>query len=96
MLENGEVFTGEHKFGKRDGYGIHIIPNKSKYVGTYKDGKKNGREILTGSDAEKYVGNFVDDLQHGLGTETWPDGTRKYDGEFKAGMYHGKRYIQMV
>ena len=61
MLENGEVFTGEHKFGKRDGHGIHIIPNKNKIRWDfYKDGKRHGEGIFDRSDGEKYIGNFVD------------------------------------
>ena len=46
MLENGEVFTGEHKFGKRDGHGIHIIPNKrSRMWGHIKMARKTGRNL---------------------------------------------------
>ena len=53
MLGNGEIFTGEHKFGKRDGHGIHIVPNKeSKYVGFYKEGREDGEGILTGPNGE--------------------------------------------
>lgn len=46
-------------------------------------------------DAACYSGDWVNDLQHGVGTETWPDGAI-YIGSYQDGYKHGKGQFQWI
>lgn len=52
----------------KDGYGIEITENGSKYLGEFKNGKRNGQGVLYYSDNIKYVGSWRNNFRHGLGS----------------------------
>lgn len=59
------------------------------YEGQFKFSMRNGDGTLHRPDSgAKYVGQFKGDVFHGVGSQTWPDGS-SYDGQWKLGQKHG-------
>jgi hypothetical protein len=52
----------------KDGYGIQITEEGSKYLGEFKNGKRNGQGVLYYSNNIKYVGSWRNNIRHGLGS----------------------------
>jgi hypothetical protein len=53
----------------------------------------NGKGILTRVDGAVSDGVWWNDELHGLGNQSWPDGS-KYEGNFHKGHKHGEgRYV---
>ena len=90
VYDNGNIYMGSWRDGKRDGQGTLTISDGGKYVGEWKDGVVNGQGTLTFPDGGKYVGEWKDGKRDGQGTETFSDG-RKYIGEWKDGEYQKVR-----
>ncbi|WP_046756204.1 MORN repeat-containing protein [Kordia jejudonensis] len=65
---NGDIYWGFFKSGKRFGVGTYLWKNKSAYTGAYTaDGKRNGYGIYTYVDRSVFKGIFVGDRIDGLG-----------------------------
>jgi len=75
---------------------LYLWKNGTKYMGEWKDGKKHGQGTFTYGkgkwEGEKYVGEFKDGYRNGQGTYTWSNG-RKYEGEFKNGLFWNTKRI---
>jgi hypothetical protein len=58
MHEDGTIYYGYYnKNYEREGYGILILPDGSKYIGFFKNNKMNGRGRLISSEGDYYEGN---------------------------------------
>ena len=81
LLENGAKYEGEWLNGTdtRDGRGIQIWLDGSRYEGYWKDDLQHGmgKEIWT--DNSMYEGLYQDGKKHGKGFYVWADGST-YDG----------------
>jgi len=64
-----------------------LYEDDSSYRGQLLDGRRHGRGVWT-SPLEQYSGQWLFDQRDGHGKQTWQDG-RIYDGQFKAGKFHG-------
>jgi hypothetical protein len=80
---------------KRAGKARVQYTNGDVYEGEYgPDKKRNGQGTYTykteeDSPENKYAGEWKNGLKCGLGTATYPDGSR-YQGQFNDGVYHGQ------
>jgi hypothetical protein len=84
MLENGAKYEGEwlkDQEGVRDGRGIQIWLDGSRYEGFWRVNKANGRGRLIHADGDVYEGLWVDDKANGTGTYSHTDGST-YTGEW--------------
>ena len=83
-LENGARYQGEWIEGTniRQGYGIQIWSDGSKYEGWWRDNKANGRGRLIHADGDVFEGEWKDDKAHGYGVYSHLDGA-KYEGTWK-------------
>jgi len=86
--DNGSVYVGAWKNGKRDGQGTLNSYTGDKYVGAFKNNDYHGQGTYTYSTGEKYVGDFKDGQMDGQGTYTLADG-RKYVGAIQNGRKNG-------
>ncbi|XP_065070221.1 radial spoke head 1 homolog isoform X3 [Rhopilema esculentum] len=60
-------YFGDYKDGKRDGNGVMIYPDGSKYSGAWKNGLKNGKGTYTFVNGDEFDGEWQNDLKHGRG-----------------------------
>lgn len=82
-------YSGGMVNGKKDGYGVLIMPNGDKYEGEWKNDLQNGQGTFTYANGDKYEGQWVNGNREGTGTFTWADG-RKYVGGWKNDQRSGK------
>lgn len=82
-------YSGSIVGGKKDGYGVLIMPNGDKYEGEWKNDLQNGKGTFTYANGDKYEGQWLNGNREGSGTFTWADG-RKYVGEWKNDQRNGK------
>ena len=82
--EDGAVYEGKWKDGKKHGEGILTCQSGEKYKGKWKDDKMDGEGILTYADGNVYKGEWKDGKRDGKGKVTYASGN-KYEGEFKDG-----------
>jgi hypothetical protein len=90
-LENGAKYQGEwiKATETRQGKGIQIWSDGSKYEGWWKNNKANGRGRLIHADGDVFEGQWKDDKAHGYGIYSHLDGA-KYEGEWQEDRQHGK------
>ena len=79
----------------RHGFGVEKNPSGSIYSGNWKLDMRYGRGVWTvpnpkpkGGGDWRYEGDFSQDSVHGMGVQTWPDGSI-YAGEWRQGKMHG-------
>jgi len=86
--DNGSIYVGQMKDGKRNGKGIMTLHNGIKFEGEFRDDNLNGHGILTSPQGDRYEGDFVDFEMNGHGIYIWPGG-EKYEGEFRNNKKNG-------
>ncbi len=90
---NKDIYEGEFKNNKREGYGKYIWEDGEYYIGEYKNGLANGKgKIYYKNGSIKYEGDFVNDKFEGYGKYIWENG-EYYIGEWKNGLKNGKGTI---
>ncbi|KAM6938376.1 ankyrin repeat and MYND domain-containing protein 1 [Lycodopsis pacificus] len=67
--------------GRRQGLGVHEMPDGSRYEGECVNGFKHGKGRYTWSNGEFYEGSFYKDYKHGDALYCWPTG-HKFTGKF--------------
>ena len=87
--DNGDIYMGDWKNGKRTGQGTYTTSEGNRYVGTFKDNKYSGEGTYTFSNGDKYMGEWEDGKRKGQGTYTHKSGN-KYIGEYKDDKRHGQ------
>jgi len=81
-LDNGAIYKGSwSKDGLRQGRGVQIWHDGSKYEGYWSNDMANGRGRLIHADGDIYEGEWFNDKAHGRGTYIHIDGA-KYTGEW--------------
>ena len=89
-VKDGAKYTGQMIDGNvRDGKGVLIWPDGSRYDGYWKDDRANGRGRLIHADGDVYEGEWLNDKAHGYGTYYHADGSR-YQGDWMEDKQHGK------
>lgn len=74
LHNNGDLFQGYTKYGKKDGYGIINYHNGDYYEGHFKDGLKHGYGELYLFEGNVYKGYFEKGQKTGYCTFRWNDG----------------------
>ncbi|NXS92612.1 MORN3 protein, partial [Jacana jacana] len=83
----GAIYSGDWKFGKRDGYGSYSILDpgtkeyKKVYAGWWKNDKKCGHGVTFYSGMERYEGEWSSGLRSGWGRMYYQDGS-VYEGQW--------------
>ena len=89
------VYTGSMFRGRREGRGVLVGKDGSRYEGEFKNGKQHGQGEMTYADGGKYVGQWKRGKREGRGFYTWKDGST-YDGEWKNDTRHGRGVSKKV
>ncbi|MGL5642546.1 MAG: MORN repeat-containing protein, partial [Paraclostridium sp.] len=71
--DNGDVYKGELKEGKRSGFGICIFEDKSRYEGLWKEDLMHSIGKYTYTDGSVYSGDFKFGVIEGVGMYTFPN-----------------------
>ena len=84
LIDGKELYYGEYDSERniKQGRGILIMKNGSKYMGYFKNNKKNIKGKLIHYEGDIYEGEWLDDKANGKGKYTHVDGTT-YEGEWK-------------
>lgn len=87
--DNGAVYLGQwNKYGVRQGKGMQIWPDGSKYEGIWDNDMANGKGRLIHADGDVYEGDWLNDKAHGIGIYLHVDGSH-YVGQWKEDKQHG-------
>jgi hypothetical protein len=89
FYHDGDVYEGEFKDGKSNGYGIYKFKSGDVYEGEFKDDKFEGKGIYKYKNGDIYKGEFKNNKKDGKGIYIWKNGDN-YDGEWKNGKKHGE------
>lgn len=83
-MDNGAIFQGEwdSKTNLRDGKGIVIWNNGTRYDGFFLKGKANSFGRIIHAEGDVYEGNWLEDKVHGFGVHQTYNGSR-YEGNWK-------------
>jgi len=73
-LDNGEIFTGTIKKGKRSGKGTMVWPNGDKYVGEWENDLFEGQGTFSQQSGEVYEGYWKAGKLNGHGKVMYPNG----------------------
>lgn len=88
-LDNGAIYEGAwSKEGLRQGRGVQVWHDGSKYEGYWSNDMANGRGRLIHADGDIYEGEWFNDKAHGRGTYIHIDGA-KYTGEWLEDKQYG-------
>lgn len=83
LVKDGAKYSGQVvDENVREGKGVLIWPDGSRYDGYWKDDRANGRGRLIHADGDVYEGEWLNDKAHGYGTYYHADGSR-YQGDWK-------------
>jgi hypothetical protein len=90
VLENGAVYQGEWLVdeNQKDGRGVQIWPDGSRYDGFWRDGMANGYGRLVHAEGDVYEGEWTEDKANGYGVYTHFNGSR-YEGQWFQDKQHG-------
>jgi len=84
-----EVFTGEFRDDRPNGFGTIVFPKGARYVGEIANGEMHGKGTYVLPNGTTYVGDFKDGLRDGSGTLTIPGGAT-YSGDFRNDKRNGQ------
>ena len=88
-FEDGFVYEGYWKNGKREGKGKFTYPNNKDYAeGMWKNDLMNGLGVMD-IDGEYYEGEFKNHMRHGKGTYLWKHNKNTHEGMFKNNLRNG-------
>lgn len=88
-LDNGAIYKGFwSREGLRQGRGVQVWHDGSKYEGYWSNDMANGRGRLIHADGDIYEGEWFNDKAHGRGTYIHIDGA-KYTGEWLEDKQYG-------
>jgi hypothetical protein len=88
-LDDGTVYQGRwDEAGKKQGQGLEVRTDGSKFVGNFKNSLREGRGRLIYANGDQYEGSFKNGKLEGKGKYTAYEGV-VYEGQFKSDMKNG-------
>ncbi|MEW5303896.1 MAG: hypothetical protein WDW36_006546 [Sanguina aurantia] len=81
--DNGDIYEGDSKDGKRHGKGSLYSSNGDVYKGEWRDDLRHGRGTYSRANGFRFNGGWVDGMAQGVGEAIYPEG-HTYDGEWLA------------
>eukprot|EP00934_Nitzschia_sp_Nitz4_P001501 Nitzschia sp. Nitz4//scaffold104_size75438//26807//29941//NITZ4_005655-RA/size75438-processed-gene-0.43-mRNA-1//-1//CDS//3329532383//1501//frame0 len=85
--DNGDCYEGPFVYDARHGRGVYKWKNGNSYQGDFYEDKRQGNGIFQFANGSVYEGEFVNGMFEGRGSFKFDGGS--YEGEWKAGVYHG-------
>ena len=86
--QNGDIYQGEWRDGKANGFGVYVDTNGSMYRGEWLNDQYHGNGVETWNyNTIKYEGTFVEAKKTGKGRFEF-DGNY-YEGDFADGQFEG-------
>ena len=79
--ENEDIYFGDWKDDKFDGFGTYVFTKGDRYNGELKDGRKNGKGIYYYANGNMYDGNWFNDKKHGHGKFKYANTKEMYEGK---------------
>jgi hypothetical protein len=92
----GDEYTGGWGSEGMEGEGVYRTVNGSKYTGHFFKNQRHGHGVLEMANGDVYTGNWERNVQNGSGMLTFEQGTGKYQGSFKCGLFHGNGRLEMT
>lgn len=89
----GEVYTGEWRNTRANGYGRVVRPDSSTYEGQWNNDTANGEGTETFVDSSWYRGGYVQGVKAGFGIFHWTNGPQ-FCGQFEDNVFHGEGTYQ--
>jgi hypothetical protein len=89
VSENGEIYRGEFRNGKRNGFGVLLNTGYSNFAGNFVDDQRDGFGLQKWISGNSYLGEWSKDKFSGKGKICYYDGSL-YEGDFKNGVKEGK------
>lgn len=86
--EGGNLYFGNVKNGKADGFGVYNYNSGNRYIGSFKNGLFNGHGIFIYKDEDRFEGEYLNGKQNGHGIFIYKDGDR-FEGEYLNGKRNG-------
>ena len=86
--DNGDVYDGEWKGGKKEGQGTYTWPNEVRYEGNWVDDSMSGLGVFHYPNGNRFEGEFRNGRQNGKGVLIYSNGIR-YAGSWKDGNRYG-------
>ncbi|XP_040981646.1 MORN repeat-containing protein 3 [Aquila chrysaetos chrysaetos] len=96
----GAIYSGDWKFGKRDGYGSYSIPDpvtkdyKKVYTGWWKNDQKCGYGVTFYAGRKRYEGEWSGGLRSGWGRMYYRDGSI-YEGQWLENKPNGQGMLRL-
>lgn len=87
-FENG-IYHGALVNGRRNGHGVCIYSDGSRYDGEWENDKWNGYGEYLYSNGDIYRGNWMNGERHGDGELTLVSSGESYKGSYKEGLFDG-------
>jgi len=84
-----EVFSGEFRDNRPNGFGTIVFPKGARYVGEISNGAMHGKGTYVHPNGTTYVGEFKSGLREGSGTLAIPGGAT-YSGDFRSDKRNGQ------
>jgi hypothetical protein len=84
-----EIFTGEFRDNRPNGFGTIVFPKGARYVGEISNGAMHGKGTYVHPNGTTYVGEFKSGLREGAGTLAIPGGAN-YSGDFRNDKRNGQ------
>lgn len=86
---NGAIYKGQMKNGRRHGAGVQVWKDGSRYEGEWRNDKANGYGRLLHADGDVYEGQWKDDTAYGKGKYYHVQGT-VYEGDWVDDVQQGQ------
>ena len=87
---NENIYEGEYKDDKKNGYGEFKWATGNTYKGNYLDDERHGFGTMAWIDGSQYEGEWVRGIQHGWGKMSFPGGVVK-EGWFENNVFKEKK-----
>ena len=85
LYSNGDFFMGEWVEDRREGRGLHVFQDMSKYEGEWKGDLIDGIGKLIDPDGSSYEGEFIRGQKDGRGCYYNSQNKKRYNSVYKAG-----------
>ena len=88
------TYTGDFRFGTKDGFGKMKYPNGSVYNGAWTNDQRNGAGSYTYPNGDTYTGRWSNDIKAGRGSYTYASNGSTLVGTWENGTMTKGKWVQ--